>query len=274
MKKTLYNLCRRMYLQYCCLQVAVLILTALISSHQTFAQTVNAYTFAQGSNAYSAISGTALSFAGTTTTWDDNVASVTIPFTYTFNGTPYTSCSVNSNGYVTFGATVSSSSSYSAISSTTSYAGAIAAFSRDMINNATSITTGFIQSAPNRIFIIQWNNARRYSGGAVTGDVINFQIRLYETTNVAEVMYGTCTATSTTSLTCQVGLRGATNADFNNRSTATNWASTTLGGTNSSTCTTTNLIMPASGLTFSYTPAAPPACSVPTAVAVGSITAN
>ncbi|MCB0763830.1 MAG: T9SS type A sorting domain-containing protein [Flavobacteriales bacterium] len=105
--------------------------------------------------------------------------------------------------------------------------------------------------------VIQWNNARRYSFGAVSGDVLNFQIRLNNVTKAISIVYGTCTATSTTALTCQVGLRGATNSDFNNRTSATNWATTSAGGTNAVTVTSSNTIMPASGLTFTWAPPSP-----------------
>ncbi|HRH50363.1 MAG TPA: hypothetical protein PLP23_16515, partial [Panacibacter sp.] len=220
----------------------------------TNAQVAN-YTFTQSSNTFSAISGgTVISFAGTTTAWDDNVTSINIPFTFNFNGTGYTTCSVNSNGYITFGATASSASGYTPISSTTGYAGTVSAFARDLINNATAISYTTINSSPNRIFIVEWKNARRYNGSAVSGDVLNFQIRLYETSNVAEVMYGTCTATNTTGLTTQVGLRGSANTDYHDRSGAGAWNATTTGASNAATVNSTNTLMPGSGLTFTYTP--------------------
>jgi hypothetical protein len=214
---------------------------------------VSGYTFSQSSGTYSPVAGTSIHASG----WDDAIASAAIPFTFTFNGTGYTSVSVNTNGYVTFGATTSATNGYSAISSTTGYSGAVAAFSRDLISNASTVVTSTIGSAPNRQFVIQWNNAQRYSGGAIAGDVLNFQVVLNETSNAINVIYGTCTATSTGSLTSQVGLRGAASSDYNNRTTSTNWAATTAGASNSASCTSLNTIMPASGLTFTWTPPAP-----------------
>jgi len=185
---------------------------------------VNAYAFSQSSGTYTAITGTTVHASG----WDDNVATYTFPSgSFVFNGTSYSAVSVNSNGYITFGATVSGTTLYTPISSTTGYAGAIAATARDMISNASTIVAG--QDAGD--IVIQWNNAQRYSLGAIAGDVLNYQIRLNQTTNVIRIVYGTCTATSATSLTVQCGLRGATNADFSNRTSATTWAGTTAGGT-------------------------------------------
>jgi PKD repeat protein len=221
--------------------------TSLLSKAQ-----VAGYTFAQSTSTYSSITGTALF----PTNWDDNVQNVALPFSFQFNGASYSAINVSSNGFVTFGATAPSGTSYTPVSATTAYAGAISAFGRDIIVSTTGETCTYttLGTAPNRTFVVQWNNARRYSGGGVAGDVLNFQIILSETTNVATVVYGTCSATSTTALTCQVGLRGSTNTDFLNRSSATSWTATTAGGANNSNITTSNTILPTSGLTFSWTP--------------------
>ena len=106
------------------------------------------------------------------------------PFNFNFNGTLYSTCNVNSNGYITFGATAPTTNGYTPISSSTAYAGAVAAFARDLVNNGTAISYTTLNSSPNRIFIVEWKNARRSNAGAVSGDVVNFQIRLYETSNV------------------------------------------------------------------------------------------
>ena len=232
----------------------------IVTNH---AQTASTYVFSQSTNAYTALtSPTSISFGSTTTTWDDNVqpvlfSSVSPAFAFSYNNVAQTSVSVNSNGFVTFGSTASTTTGYSAISSTTAYNGAIAAFGRDLINNSQTIKWGVEGASPNRIFVIQWDQARRYSAGGIAGDNLNFQIRLSETTNVIEIRYGSCVATNTTSYTGQVGLRGAAATDFNNRSSTTSWAATLLGTANTATVTTLNTIMPASGLTFRYTPAVP-----------------
>ena len=251
-----------------------MIFLVLIISKQSFGQVAN-YTFAQSSGTYTAVSSpTSVHASG----WDDGVASVTIPFSFNFNGIAYTSVSVNTNGYLTFGSTVSATNSYIALSATTGYAGAVGAYARDLISNASTIVYGVEGASPNRVFVIQWNNAMRYNSTAgVTGDVLNFQIRLSETTNTVAVRYGTCTITSTTTgLTGQVGLRGAANTDYNNRSSSTTWASTIAGTANTATVTTLNTITPASGLTFTWTP--PAACVTPTAqpttLSLTSVTAS
>src|SRR4051812_14974571 len=78
------------------------------------------YTFTKSNNPYTSITGTPIAFnpGGLTTTWDNGVstAQLAIPFTFTFNGTGYTTVSVNSNGYVTFGATASLVNNFTPIS--------------------------------------------------------------------------------------------------------------------------------------------------------------
>jgi hypothetical protein len=231
---------------------------------------VASYIFSQSTSTYTPLASPTALF---TTGWDDNQNNFTLPFTFTFNGVANTTVRISSNGAVTFG-TNPGTTNYGVISSATGYTGAIAAFSRDLINNGLTLSTGTEGTSPNRVFVIQWNNARRYSLGAITGDVLNFQIRLYETSNIAEVRYGTCTATNTTAYTCQVGLRGSSNTDFNNRNSTTSWAATTAGVANGATVTTSNTIMPASGLTFTWTPPPPPTCLAPTALTATGITGS
>jgi Lamin Tail Domain len=238
-------------------KIYLLLLTVITFALSSIAQ-VSTYTFRATSGSYTPVTTPATVHASN---WDDAVLPVIIPFSFLFNNTNYTTASVNSNGYLTFGAATSAGGDYLPISATTSYTGAISAFGRDLISNATTIVSSTEGTAPNRSFVIQWNNARRYSGGAVAGDVLNFQIRLNETTNTIDVVYGTCTATSTTALTSQVGLRGALNTDFNNRSSTTTWSGTTTGTTNADAVTSSNTIMPATGQTYTWTP--PPPCVAP-----------
>jgi hypothetical protein len=121
-----------------------------------------------------------------------------------------------------------------------------------------------IGSAPNRQLVVQWTSFSRYSTSASAGDKLDFQIILEETTNNVYVVYNAATPTGTASILPQVGLRGASSADFNNRTTTTNWAATSAGGSNLATCTYNNTVSPGAGLTFTWTAPAPPSCGVPT----------
>ncbi|MES2591085.1 MAG: GEVED domain-containing protein [Bacteroidota bacterium] len=127
--------------------------------------------------------------------------------------------------------------------------------------NIQYLTSG---TAPNRTCVIQWTRARRYSSSAIDQkDLFNFQIRLQETTNVISIVYGLF-QTNTTSSVYQIGLRGASATDFNNRKTTTNWASTTAGTVNTDTVSLSTTVKPTSGQTYAWTPA--PSCTgTPTA---------
>ncbi|MEO7523041.1 MAG: hypothetical protein ABIT58_03045, partial [Ferruginibacter sp.] len=129
-------------------------------------------------------------------------------------------------------------------------------------NNSTSITPrasiyAFIRnSAPNRQFIIQWTQAKRYSG--LGTENINFQIILNEangdaTLQTIQSVYGVCTTSDGLTLNVQVGLRGASATDFNARS-GNAWASTTAATANTDKIRFSNTINPASGLTFTWSP--------------------
>ena len=146
--------------------------------------------------------------------------------------------------------------------------------------NATSTGTGFhfrfsrstfgirfqtIGTAPNRTLVVQWTGWQRYTLSGVFGELYNFQIRLNETTNTINIIYNIQGPTSATATTFQIGLRGSANTNFNNRTTTTNWASTTAGTLNSSTVTLSSTVKPTTGLTYTWTP---PSCSAPSSLLV------
>lgn len=211
---------------------------------------VNAYSFAQSSGTYTSITGGTV--LGTPTNDDTSFPNQLIGFTFNYNGVNYTNFSVNSNGFISMGATIASS--YTAIS-TGATNNIVAALNGDLQGNTTTGELRYetVGTAPNRILVIQWSNYRHY---AATGDNNSFQIRLSETTNQIDVVYGSFTQNAT-NRTRQVGLRGASNADFNNRTTTTNWSATTAGGTNAANCSLTAIVKPVSGQTYTWTPPAP-----------------
>lgn len=121
------------------------------------------------------------------------------------------------------------------------------------------IRTEILGTAPNRVCVVQFKNMSRYNQ---ENSGLNFQIRLSEgggnpANQSIQVVYGTCFAT--TSSTAQVGLRGPTNAEYNNRTATTTWSATTAGASNSATVTIDNTAKPASGQTYTWNP--PPNCA-------------
>ena len=204
------------------------------------------YAFSQGPGTYTEITG------GTqlTTSCDDNSYNANnIGFSFTFDGNPYTQVSVNCNGFLAMGATVVSS--YTPISTGTSN-NVIAALARDLQTNTASSEVRYelLGTAPDQVFVVQWKNMKAW-GSTGTGDYYNFQVRLYETSNRIEVVYGEFIK-GATAQTVQVGLRGASSADFNNRTTTTNWAASTAGTSNTATMTLSTTVLPPNGLTYAW----------------------
>jgi hypothetical protein len=208
---------------------------------------------------------------------------VTLPFGFNFNSQNYTDLTVSTNGYLMFG--TGAVTSTVPISATTTWNGIISAWGRS-INSVYDIAgkTGNMSwtvegTAPNRVAVFQWENFRpAYSISTTAAYIFSFQIRLAETTNVISTVYttgSTLIGTSTFSGGSQIGLRGATNTDYINRTNATtvNFDSSTSGTANSNyQYFNTNVTppgMPADGLTYTWTP---PTCFGPTGVTISNIT--
>jgi Secretion system C-terminal sorting domain/Ig-like domain CHU_C associated len=122
-------------------------------------------------------------------------------------------------------------------------------FNQDLIqfgNGEMRVQT--IGTAPNRICVIQWKNAHKSSD---VNDCYNFQIRLHETSQRVQTIYNII-ENNINPYEVQVGLTGNTRADFNIRTTATNWSNTTAGATNFQSCSTSNTIIPPLGLSFNW----------------------
>ncbi|MCS6796616.1 MAG: choice-of-anchor D domain-containing protein, partial [Raineya sp.] len=211
---------------------------------------VGNYAFSQCSGTYTPITGGTQLATGT---FDDSFYTQTIP-AFTFNGTSYTSVFVGTNGWLQFGGS-GSTTNYSPISSTVTANGIIAPLGRDLQGNSNG-EIRYQQVGDELVF--QWANVKRY-GGAYNGENISFQVRLNTTNGQIRVIYGAYTPPTTAPTSPvhpQVGLRGATNTDFNNRTTTTNWAASTAGTANTDVMVLLSGVAPASGLTYTWTPAA------------------
>ncbi|NVO21063.1 MAG: carboxypeptidase regulatory-like domain-containing protein [Bacteroidetes bacterium] len=241
----------------------------VIAAWSSFGQ-VSGYGFGQGTATYTPISGGTVLGTGTI---DDNVyTNNPIGFSFTYNGVAYTAFSVNVNGFIAMGTSISSS--YTPLSSGSSN-NVISALGGDLqgVSGTGELSYLTIGTAPNRTLVVQWTAFRHYSG---SGNY-NFQIRLEETTNKVVVHYGTMTEPS--SYTQQVGIRGASSADFSNRSTTANWLTTTAGATNAASCSLNSTVYPSSGLYFTWAlipPSAPtysgPANNAPNVLPTATMT--
>ena len=195
---------------------------------------VSNYTFEQLSGNYQQLTGgTVLGTASANNytpqaLWSE-IYTVAPTFPFNFNGLEYTSFFVHSTGYISFGSPPTSGN-YLPISTNQPYAGVISAWdSRNGFVNVGGRTSELrwqeIGTAPNRQIVIQWKDFRaRNSTSTLNTPFMNYQIHLYETTNVIEIIYGesgyAAGGTTNTNATAQVGLRGGNFNDFNNRTNA------------------------------------------------------
>jgi hypothetical protein len=313
-------------------------LAAVLFATGTNAQ-VAAYSFSQSNGTYTPITGgtvlvTALTAdpVGNDSMAMDDYTYVNRPlaFPFTINGTSYTAFNVNSNGWISFGSTSTSSAS-TPISSSSAFGNVVSAFANDLqgqfhavgdvttgspvitnVSNtsyckvgalfkagsnfpATTTIVSFTANsitvsdpatataaatqcnwalaeiraealgiAPNRTFVIQFSGLTEYG---VANTYTDFQIQLNEGGGIAanqtiSIVYGTVYRVASTE-TIQVGLRGTSNTDYNNRTTTTNWAATTAGSSNSANATWSTTSFPGTGLTFTWSPPLP--CVAPVA---------
>ncbi len=213
---------------------------------------VSEYSFTSTLGTYTEISGGTVH--GTIANDNENFNAIPLGFNFTYNGVVYDQVSIQTNGFLAMGPIVTNSTT--PISSATGTNNVVAALGRDIKSTATgelmSLTSG---TAPNRIFTAQWSHYRRIPATAATDDLI-FQIQLHENGNKVVFVYGAFVSNnSTTAPSVQVGLRGDANTDFNNRTTTTDWAATTVGTAANNSCTLSATVFPANGLTFTFSPA-------------------
>lgn len=245
-----------------------LILIYLIGTYNALAQNVaTGYTSTVSFNtAY--VTYTGGSVYGTPNT--DNTAFNAIPlgFTFVYNANSYTTISINPNGFIAMGNTVSSAGtgvayvnsndrSGIAISAPTGTNNIIAGFNMDLQGRLGSeLSTNLIGTAPARIFIVQWKNFRKFG---VTADTFNFQIQLHEQGNAIKVHYGNNVYSPVSNpFYAQVGLRGASNIDFNIRTAATGWLATNAGTTNTDNLLVSTTSLPPTDLEFTWAPGSSP----------------
>ncbi len=215
--------------------------------------TVSEYSFASTLGTFTEITGGTV--LGTVTNDNESFNAIPLGFTINFNGVDYTEVSVQTNGFLAMGATVLTSNT--AISSTTGTNNIVAALNRDIKSRDNGELMYLLSgTAPDRVFTVQWKHYRRSPTAAATDD-FTFQIQLHENGNLVRCAYGAFTAvTATSAQSIQVGLRGDSNADFNNRTTTLDWAATTAGTANNNFCVLSATVFPPLGLWFTFTPPA------------------
>jgi len=228
----------------------LLILISLLCMASVGWSVITDYTFTTSTGTYTSL--TDGTIHGTDTNDEQVFNAVPLGFTFNYNGVEYTTVSISCNGFIAMGPTVTTSNV--AISAGASN-NVIVALNRNLSSRqGGTLISALSGTAPNRVFTIQWQNYRRQVV-ATANDTLNFQIKLFETTNRITFNYGFFSAvTSSLNQNMQVGLRGSSNSEFTNRTTTANWAATTAGTVNTAACVLSATVFPANGLIFTWAP--------------------
>ena len=133
---------------------------------------------------------------------DDFQSRIQLPFSFKFDNYTYDSAQISTNGWMEFGTGASGSvrglTDASLLQYFTQTLGlrskptkALGPWWTDLSANGSNqtITYTALGTAPDRIFVVQWKNIPANYDPS-TGVFINFQIKLYETTNIIEFCYG------------------------------------------------------------------------------------
>lgn len=170
---------------------------------------VGAGAFAQLAMTRSTFTGAYTPIVGGTTSTangDDNYQqNIPVGFSFNYLGTPYTQFSVSTNGWISFanGATFDAASGN--LYTTTTNA-VLAPWWDDLSSSAIVYqTTG---TSGSQVCTVQWTSLSYYTGSTRT---INYQVKLYEGTDVIEFWYGAApTGTVYTSESASIGIKSTT----------------------------------------------------------------
>ncbi|MEI7724292.1 MAG: choice-of-anchor J domain-containing protein [Bacteroidota bacterium] len=210
---------------------------------------VSTYQFTSSVETYTPLNSEIVLWNGT---FDDGISgSIAIP-DFTMDGITYNNMYVSANGFVTLGNTdIPSDAEYYPISGTSDYDKALAPFSSDLSNAETGTPQISYNTNDGGEIVVQWQDVKKY-GSDYSGQMISFQLRMNPSTGLIRFVYGGTITGISKWCNVQVGLRGTTNTDFNNRETTTDWLATTAGVANDATCTMSDAALPAEGLTYRF----------------------
>lgn len=171
----------------------------------SYNQTVSAYSFAGSTGTYTAITGTTL---GVGAIGDDNgIGALPIGFPFSYNGASFTTFGARSNGLIELGQNNASLSGFSSNNLATN-ANCIAPLWDDNNTTGGSIIYTTTGATPNQVLTVQFTGMHVGGNGSNSNPTIDLQIRLYESTNVIEFVYGN-TSAALSGTTASIGISGA-----------------------------------------------------------------
>ncbi len=150
-------------------------------------------------------------------TGDDAHSDVSLGFNFNYLGINYSQARINTNGWISLnlsGDDVQSANNmilFDTLSPTT----VLAPWWDDLkADESSSITYKTEGAAPDRVFIVQWLGVLSFKTNSTAR--LNFQVKLYETTNVIEFCYGEAgTGTHCSTEGASIGIKDATGGQGN-----------------------------------------------------------
>jgi len=179
---------------------ALIFLVALLAMFTANAA-IGDYQFTSTAGTYTEITGGTL----TAVTDDDDGEDLTLPFTFTYCGVAYTTARVSANGWLEMGQAYTDDG-YTNTWASTTIKPIIAPLWDDLHGAGAAIRYETTGDAPNRVFTMQWKDVK-WQGS--TGTLQNFQVKLYETSNKFEIVYGAM-LTPANSASASIGFNDAT----------------------------------------------------------------
>ncbi len=209
------------------------------------AQSVASYTFTESTEVYTAVTGTNSTATGN----DGTQIAIPIGFTFKFGNIDYTTFSISTNGMIRLGGGTITSGQFNFLSNTASLRPLIAPLWDDNNRNTGSIQYQASGLVPNRILEIGWNQINIGGSGATSSNnKASFKIRLHETSNVIDFIYGGTLAIAG-ALSASIGLNDMTS--FLSVAPSLSTSTSSLSATNNIS-STSNLV----GKKFTFSPIA------------------
>ncbi len=247
------------------LLIILALLISVLLSTKSFGQTITNYSFAASGSSFTVLSSPANPSLSGGDTDDGYFNAIPIGFDFWYMANRYTTLSASTNGWLTFGSTISDALYVNNLS-----AGSVRPIIAPLWDDIDIISTSNFSykttgTTGSRVCCLQWLNAKwDYSA---SGARISFQVRLYESTGKIEFIYQQVGSSTLVSPSASIGI-AATATGSGNYFSLNNASATPTA--NSTTETNTINTKPANGQLYSFTPPVPASPSSLTFSAVGN----
>lgn len=239
---------------------------AIVSLSLAATAQVSNYSFSQSVQTYQYLEDSPDAIISHHNVVDDYVepSVVTLPFTFNYAGVDYSELRISENGFLWFGDVemwMISQIHPMTAPQPESLKGIISAMGMDLHpqysgSDFTRVISGYSGLPGNRVFTVEWYHTSRIStvtDPSTGADEFDFQIRLYETSNDVEIIYGPILLRPIYQSLLQVGLK-TQGSDVNMRTTSGTTWNNTLQGTMQSLCLMTPGYKPSVGLSMRWAP--------------------